>query len=225
MDQQVSVWGEWLRGVKWDLCSPLSRQMSWKMRGGEAHPLSQDLLHSSFGSSLSLSPLDPWGLNTAAMYEFNRVLKQADDLSPCHSLFTLSNPDLTSLDWQSQTSLGPSFKLNLLSAPLKACFTGGGLVDSFKPHILSLMLQSAECWRIMASLCCHYAEWLKEAVIGSRWWSSGSVLESWARWSIESKSTHRAVNVLLLETTLCDVWWIIFLYEGCIKVYKILTCL
>lgn len=106
-------------------------------------PLSQDL----FLLAAVSFPLRPCCLNTAGTYEFSRVLKQAADLSPCvswppHSLRP-PQPDLT---WLAEPNLlSPSFKLNLLSAPLKACFIGDGLVHSFKPNILSLTLQSTKC--------------------------------------------------------------------------------
>lgn len=50
-------------------------------------------------------PLDPCCLNTAAMYEFSRLLKQADDLSLCRPppAPPSIHPNLTSLDWQRQT--------------------------------------------------------------------------------------------------------------------------
>lgn len=55
-------------------------------------------------------PLHPRCLNTAATYEFNRALKQADDLSLCFSLPSTPSqihPELTSLDRQSQTYFVP----------------------------------------------------------------------------------------------------------------------
>lgn len=140
-------------------------------------PPSQDPLHSSFGPSLSLSP------SIHVVWIQLRCMNLAGYLNRptiCHCVSPdtpLSVPPQADLTWLAEPNLlSPSFKLNLLSAPLKACLIGEGLVDSFKPHILSLMLQSTECWRIMLSSCCHYPGWLRKAVIWGRWCGWGFAL-------------------------------------------------
>lgn len=83
-----------------------------------------------FFSSVSLFPLDPCCLNTAAMYEFNRVLKQADDLSlflvsppvlhpPQPDLTWLAEPNLTQCFIQTQSAFSLSESLFYRQRPCR----------------------------------------------------------------------------------------------------------
>lgn len=87
--QQVSVRGKGWTGVR---TGALSWEMRWKMGGGRPRLL----LGTLFWLVGVSHPLHPGSLNTAATYEFNMMLKQADLLTPP----VLAHPDL---DWQNRT--------------------------------------------------------------------------------------------------------------------------